>query len=249
MLKEFRKYQLDILYIIVTANDAARAWTIPPPPHFDSRQCVSDMGNLKPSSKPNGFAMTDFHTAKDTAVFWQTAEGYVSADSTTQNNMKAAQDYAIRQNPRKMTVELTAGGHILNDLKLFGDNNGYTCPGPCTNDGKAQAGYYWNCASMWFAQQATGEIHAFGSNAKKKSDFNNGIPTFWNIELPNLLAKNINTKIIYHCYTDGYVWYSGMGCRQYSQLTDAEEANLPVSGNLVYKKYYFEGERYPDYNQ
>ena len=164
--------------------------------------------------------------------------------------MKAAQDWAKAQNPPKSTVELTAGGHILDGLGLFADNNGITCKGACRNEDRAQAGYYWNCASMWFAQQASGEIHAFGSKANMKSPFNNGVPTFWNIELPNLLANNPNVKIIYNCYQANYVWYpvpGQAGCKDYSTLTATQKAKLPVRGRLVYQKYYFEGERYPNY--
>ena len=224
-------------------------WSIPPPPHFDSRQCETQMKALKSKERPNGFEKEDFSTEKNEAIFWQSAVRG-PRNELLQCNMRAAWDWAAKQTPPRKTVEKTAGGLDLEDMKLFEAQNQYTCPGrACTGADLAKAGYYWNCASMWFAQQASGEIHAFGSNAKLKTDYGgNGIPTFWNIELPNLLENNPNVKIIYHYNENDYVWYRGAR-KKYTDLSTDEINKLPVRGNLIYKKYYVEGQRYPSYSE
>ena len=48
-------------------------------------------------------------------------------------------------------------------------------------------------------QGVTGDVDAFGSNARVQNDYvENGIPTFWNIELPTLLKNNRAVKINYY---------------------------------------------------
>ena len=86
---------------------------------------------------------------KKGAVFWSTANPR-KRDKSYSNNMKAAQVYADSKN--KLTVEMTKGGRILDEMQLFSCKNR-----ACTDEDLAKAGYYWNCASMWFAQARTSQ--------------------------------------------------------------------------------------------
>ena len=78
-------------------------------------------------------------------------------------------------------------------------------------------------------QSIVDSVDAFGSGARSKSAYNNGIPTWWNIELPNLLDDNPNIRIVYHENTPPY------------------KQRIVVSGKEVYRKYYFEGKLHPEY--
>ena len=219
-------------------------------PYFDESKCEEYMKALKPPSRPNGFTKADSLTAQNGAVFWQSAT-LGPNDKKIQDNMKAAWAWVERpENSGKMTVEKTTGGTDLENLKLFEAQNPYTCPQrECTAGDLNWAGYYWNCASKWFAEQASGEIHAFGSHAKTTTPYGaNGVPTFWNIELPNILKKNKNAHIIYHYNVEDFVWYKPDGTRRkYSTLSTSEKTNLPVKAQDIYDKYYKENIGYPSY--
>ena len=208
------------------------------------------MKALKTQTTPDGFKKSDFSTAENGAVFWQSATLGPNGKQI-QDNMKAAWAWVARaENSGKMTVEKTAGGLLLEDLKLFVARNDVTCPQrECTAVDLNWAGYYWNCASKWFAEQASGEIHAFGSHAKTTTPYGaNGVPTFWNIELPTILKKNKNAHIIYHYNVEDYVWYRPDGTRRkYSSLSASEKTKLPVKAQDIYDKYYKENTGYPSY--
>ena len=151
----------------------------------------------------------DFTTGRNRAVFWQTEKGKKSGVNS--KNMEAAQRYAERAN--KMTLEMTEGGRIMDEMNLFRDDNGITCKHKCTREEKKKAGFLWNCASMWFAEEVTGDVDAFGSNARVQNDYvENGIPTFWNIELIELL--NNNELVIINYYTkEGELFRKGVYTR------------------------------------
>ena len=153
---------------------------------------------------------TDFTTGRNKAVFWQTEKGKKSGVNS--KNMEAAQRYARRAN--KMTLEMTKGGRIMDEMNLFRDDNGITCKHKCTREEKKKAGFLWNCASKWFAQGVTGDVDAFGSNARVQNDYvKNGIPTFWNIELPTLLRNNALVIINYY-FRNGTLFKPG-GAKKY----------------------------------
>merc|ERR1711962_444304 len=130
----------------------------PGEPHFEnSENCERNMMKINVKK-------TEFKTSANNAVFWQTEIG--KKDGTDSKNMLAAHNFAKKKG--KMTVEMTKGGKKMDKMKLFqGLKN------------KKNAAYLWNCASMWFAQQVTGDVDVFGWNANKKSKYAaNGIPTF-----------------------------------------------------------------------
>ena len=57
------------------------------------------------------------------------------------------------------------------------------------------ARYVWNCASMFYAEQASGVLHSFMSSANA---VNRTFGTFYTIDLPKILSRNGNAKIVYH---------------------------------------------------
>ena len=57
------------------------------------------------------------------------------------------------------------------------------------------ARYVWNCASMFYAEQASGVLHSFMSSANA---VNRTFGTFYTIDLPKILSKNRNAKVVYH---------------------------------------------------
>ena len=108
--------------------------------------CIDDMKKLGKGLKQEDFQVP---SNKKGAVFWSTANPR-KRDRSNNNDMKAAQDYADTKN--KVTVEMTKGGRILDEMQLFSFKNR-----ACTDEDLAKAAYYWNCASMWFAQARTSQ--------------------------------------------------------------------------------------------
>ncbi|NLR67217.1 hypothetical protein HGH92_23115 [Chitinophaga varians] len=124
----------------------------------------------------------DFSTAKDGAVFW--------SGNNTHTNMLAAQQWAAANG--KTTLEQTVGGQYLNDLDLFGPHSTLT---------GQEAAEVWDIASKRFAEDASGDVHVFSTNAKKINKWGN-LRTWWRIELPALL-KNTKVNNIFRMKKDG----------------------------------------------
>jgi hypothetical protein len=114
----------------------------------------------------------DFSTARDGAVFWSGP------------NMRTAQQWAIANG--KTTLEQTSGGRYLDSLNLFGNESGMT--------GK-QAAEIWDSASVKFAEGASGNVHVFGTGAKKMNDFGS-VRTWWRIEKPALMKNKEIDRVI-----------------------------------------------------
>jgi len=122
-----------------------------------------------------------FKTPEDSAVFW-------SGDQ-----METAQKWAAGQNPRKFTLEQTAGGRVLDSLKLF-DKKDYDWTG-------GEAAKTWDAASLHFANKANGEVSVFadsqpviGPNGTKR--------TWWRVEAPTLKANHAVTYLAFYCQSN-----------------------------------------------
>ena len=140
---------------------------------------------------------TLFKAEKDGTVLWSTMNPNPKDPNYDRyKNMHMAHKFANEKD--KSTVEKTKGGNFLNDAKLFVFNDPPNTDQqkiPQWNWGKGlgDAADIWNCASWLFASNAEGLVHAFGGDAATKSAFKNtpdGVPTFWNIELPTIEANH-----------------------------------------------------------
>ena len=162
----------------------------PPPPTwpdytFNSAECENKLSQLQAGLEDTIL----YATNPGGAVFWSTATDH--QDGQPNVNMLAAQDWAAQTG--KMTLEMTQGGIALDAKNLFDNNSGYT---------PAEAAFYWNCASTYFARQASGTLHAFGRKMRLDTPWVNSdgtrVPTFFNIELVEILNNNPNAQIVFH---------------------------------------------------
>ena len=126
-----------------------------------------------------------------------------------------------------------------------------------TDDEKAQnkkAAKLWNCGSLYFAQGASGIIHAFGADARKETIYDNNfcekgqksiqkIPTFWGIELPAILGKNMEADIVFH-FNDGFV-LDPIKKDKVCHMDKIEK--YYVKAKNTYTKYIESNQKYPDY--
>jgi len=115
----------------------------------------------------------DFSSPRDGAVFWSGPR------------MKDAQAWATA-NPGKMTLEQTAGGQVLDRMKLFDPGSGLT---------GAQAAEVWDAASLRFAKEASGEVSVFSTGAKRMNNWGN-LRTWWRVERPALKTNPKVTNIV-----------------------------------------------------
>merc|ERR1712112_700666 len=158
----------------------------PPPPTwppytFDDRYCLGALTQFGLGlENPSYYA-----TNPGGAVFWSTAEDHVDGQDNV--NMRAAQAWARATG--RLTLEMTYGGELLQDAMAGWSG--------------AVAGPIWNCASQLFARGATGIMHAFGRKARRQTNYGNGIPTYYNIELVEILNQNIDALIVYHYNLNG----------------------------------------------
>ena len=93
-------------------------------------------------------------------------------------NRKLAEQYAIAED--KTTLEMTPGGKLLDDLKLFEQGS------PLTPE---QATRVWSRLSQRYAAQAAGDVFCFVSGARPTG-------VFTTIELPEL-KKNRKVGVMY----------------------------------------------------
>lgn len=213
-------------------------------PTSSGAECVTE-ATCGPLLAHMGFDLsTAFLTAPGGAVFWST-------DTTGKNpnqNMISAQAWATSNG--KKTLEQTDGGVQLEKLNLFSDDppfpktvtspiNGITVP----IASKATSAFYWNCASLYFAQGVAGTTHAFAEQVRVESPYGNRIPTFFGIELPAMLVKNPNQLIVFH-YSDK-VSVAFDGARYYNC---ANLDPLGTSGQKTLNSYNTENKKpYPLY--
>ena len=94
-------------------------------------------------------------------------------------NRKQAETYAIAED--KTTLEMTVGGKVLDDLKLFEQGSPLT---------PAQATRVWSRLSQRYAQQAAGDVLCFVTGARPTG-------VFTTVELP-ALKKNRKVGTIYN---------------------------------------------------
>ena len=195
-------------------------------PTFDATQCPSKLGE---------FGLNDpayFATTFGGAVFWSTdIDEEAHPNPGGPRNMKAAQAWAGANN--KMTLEMTVGGKYLVDRNLF-DN----LPGD-------QAAFYWNCASQLFARGASGIMHAFARQLRTKTPYGNGIPTFYNIELPAILDKDRSAQMVFHYNANNGedIWYY----RHYTHCAENVMGRYSLDAYDTFAEYQFSGRPYPDY--
>jgi len=204
---------------------------------FDAKMCPIVLGNYG-LNNPNFFA-----TERDEAVFWSTAVDHKQGEPNV--NLETAQAWAFANG--KKTLEMTDGGMELVGWGLWQDDN--------TNAENGDAAYAWNCASLFFAQRVSGSIHAFSSQRRVHTPYNeNGRPTFYNIELPNILRQNASAEIVFHYnFNNGNdVWCNGCHC---AGCTDWIEQGYTVSAQRVYEEYGLPNDAnppripYPDYGK
>jgi hypothetical protein len=110
----------------------------------------------------------DVNTAIGKAVFY-----------SGQGNRKLAEQYAIAED--KTTLEMTPGGKILDDLKLF-DQGSALKPEEATR--------VWSRLSQRYAQQAAGDVFCFVAGARPTG-------VFTTVELPEL-KKNRKIGVMYN---------------------------------------------------
>jgi hypothetical protein len=94
-------------------------------------------------------------------------------------NRKQAEAYAIAED--KTTLEMTPGGKVLDDLKLFEQGSPLT---------PAQATQVWSRLSQRYARQAAGDVFCFVTGARPTG-------VFTTVELPEL-KKNRKVGNIYN---------------------------------------------------
>ncbi len=94
-------------------------------------------------------------------------------------NRKLAEAYAIAED--KTTLEMTSGGKVLDDMKLFEQSSPLT---------PAQATQVWSRLSQRYAQQAAGDVFCFVTGARPTG-------VFTTVELPEL-KKNKKIGNIYN---------------------------------------------------
>ena len=190
---------------------------------FDSRECRKVLEGVRLNSP------VLFRTEPGDAVFWSTDISKAQPNP----NMLAAQQWARDNN--KKTLEMTVGGRILDAMGLFDK-------WPAD-----EAAFVWNCASKMFAQQASGTMHAFARQLRTRTDYpGNGRPTFYNIELVQILNKNPDAQMVFHYSANGGrdVWYNS---HHYTNCdTDAME-RLTLFAKYTFAAYEQSEIPYPDY--
>ena len=95
-----------------------------------------------------------------------------------QGNRKQAEQFALAED--KTTLEMTPGGKVLDDLKLFEQGS------PLTPD---QAVKVWSRLSRRYAEQAAGDVFCFVVGARPTG-------VFTTVELPEL-KKNRKVGVLY----------------------------------------------------
>ena len=221
----------------------------PPPPTwpdytFNSAECENKLSQLQDGLED----IILYATNPGGAVFWSTAADHREGGDNI--NMLAAQAWARANNNALgftfyTTLEMTEGGQRLNDLDLFHDPN---LPG-------IQAAFYWNCASMYFARQAIGDLNAFARDLRLQTEHvntdGNFVPTFFNIELVEILNNDRNAEIVFHYnLNNGWdVWcgdeFYNYHCTGCTTTTDTERHT--VSASQTYLAYVEENRAYPHY--
>ena len=201
-----------------------------------SASCQEGPGWLSPTfndskcpSKLAEFDLDDpgwFRSPSGGAVFWSTDI------MNSSDNMYAAQAWAEANN--KVTLELTDGGKILQTLHLFDVMD------------KADAAVYWNCASQLYARQATGTMHAFSRQLRTHTPWGNGRPTFYNIELVEILNRDANAKIFFHYNANNGrdVWYNS---HHYTNCATPAMERYYLFAKYAFAAYDQNGIPYPDY--
>ena len=134
----------------------------------------------------------------------------------------------------KMTLEMTQGGIFLASLDLFNQIQ------------PERAAFVWNCASQLFARNAQGTMHAFARQLRTDTPYGNRRPTFYNIELMEILNRNENAKMVFHYdVNEGRdVWYNS---QHYTNCAANAMERFVLFAKYTYAAYETNRIPYPDY--
>jgi len=210
---------------------------------FDYEECLEIL-NEAPDGypSPNAGYSNLFATAPNSAIFWST--DITGADPN--DNKIAAQRWALAAGGGKTTLNQTPGGARLEEYVRTNPN----LPAVVT-------GLLWNCASLVFAHLASGTIHAFSRKMRlispepdPPSPYWNGRPTFFNIELVEILNNNEDAQIVYHYnLNNGWDVYCGPDSHCTGCTTDTVDTHteLAIATYVEYNNNWPTPKAYPDY--